>query len=232
MLDSAFTSILSGVTATASLTTSEFFTCSLASLGLGLVIAFVYMFKHEYNKNFVITLALLPLIVQVVIALVNGNIGAGIAVMGVFNLVRFRSIPGTAKDIGSVFLAMAVGLCTGMGYIGLGIIFTAIIAVMNVVYVLSPLGKPKEAGIAKTLKVTIPEDMDYDEVFDDLFADYTSENELVNVKTTNMGSLYQLEYRIKLRDPKSEKSFLDAIRCRNGNLTISCGRLAAGKESL
>ena len=121
-----------------SVSASSFLLCSVVSIALGLVIAGVYMFRHRYSKNFVVTLALLPLIVQMVITLVNGNLGAGIAVMGVFNLVRFRSIPGSAKDIGSVFLAMAVGLATGMGFLGLAVLFTAIIAVVNVAYVLSP----------------------------------------------------------------------------------------------
>lgn len=126
-----------------SVSASSFLLCSVVPIVLGLVIAGVYMFRHRYSKNFVVTLALLPLIVQMVITLVNGNLGAGIAVMGVFNLVRFRSIPGSAKDIGSVFLAMAVGLATGMGFLGLAVLFTAIIAVVNVVYVLSPFGRPR-----------------------------------------------------------------------------------------
>ncbi len=233
MLDATFSSVLDSTSSTAaSLSSGDFLLCSLVSLALGLAIAFIYMFKHEYSKNFVITLALLPLIVQMVIALVNGNIGAGIAVMGVFNLVRFRSIPGSAKDIGSVFFAMAVGLSTGMGYLMLAVLFTIIVGVANIVYVLSPLGKKGESGIDKTLKVTIPEDMDYCNVFDDLFDRFTDECELVNVKTTNMGSLYQLEYRITLKSQKVEKSLLDAVRCRNGNLSVQCGRPIVERETL
>ncbi len=233
MLDSTFASVFSTTESTAAtLSSGSFLMCSLVSLILGLAIAFIYMFKHDYSKNFVITLALLPLIVQMVITLVNGNVGAGIAVMGVFNLVRFRSFPGSAKDIGTVFLAMAVGLATGMGYLTLAILFTIIVGVANIVYVLSPLGKPHETGTDKTLKVTIPEDMDYCNAFDDLFERFTSENELINVKTTNMGSLYQLEYRLTLKNPKVEKNLLDAIRCRNGNLTVQCGRPVVERESL
>lgn len=230
MLDSVFTSVAGSTTD--GLTSGDFLLCSTVSLVLGLVLAFVYMFRHRYNKNFVVTLALLPFIVQMVIALVNGNIGAGIAVMGVFNLVRFRSIPGTAKDIGSVFLAMAIGLATGMGYITLALLFTVISSIAQVVYVLSPLGVSRLDGTDKTLKVSIPEDLDYCSVFDDLFMDHTTFFELVNVKTTNMGSLYQLEYRISLKDPRTEKRLLDEIRCRNGNLTVSCGRPLAERESL
>lgn len=232
MLDSAFSSILSSESTAASLTSGEFLLCSCASLVLGLVLAFVYMFRHHYNKNFVVTLALLPFIVQMVISLVNGNIGAGIAVMGVFNLVRFRSIPGSAKDIGSVFLAMAIGLATGMGFITLAILFTLIAAIANVVYQLSPLGKVKHTAFDKTLKVTIPEDLDYCDIFDDLFEEYATSAELINVKTTNMGSLYQLEYHVSLKDEHMEKRLLDAVRTRNGNLTVSCGRYLPERESL
>ena len=232
MLDSALSTVLdvSGSTA-ASVTMSDFLLCSSVSLILGSIIALVYMFRHEHSKNFVVTLALLPLIVQAVITLVNGNLGAGIAVMGVFNLVRFRSIPGSAKDIGSVFFAMAVGLATGMGYLALAVVFTVIVGLANIAYSFSPFGKQKEIG-EKSLRVTIPEDLDYCDIFDDIFARYTSSSELVQVKTTNMGSLYQLEYHIRLKDLKTEKRFIDEIRCRNGNLSIVCGRIIAGKEVL
>jgi type IV secretory pathway VirB2 component (pilin) len=231
VLDSLFSTVLSADSTTVSLSGTSFLLCSLASLILGVAIAYIYMFKHNYSKNFVVTLALLPIIVQMVISLVNGNLGAGIAVMGVFNLVRFRSIPGSAKDIGAVFLAMAVGLATGMGYLTLAVLFTVIVGIANIAFVLSPLGNTIAGGVEKTLKVTIPEDLDYCNIFDDLFDRFTSHNELVNVKTTNMGSLYQLEYNITLKDPKIEKSLLDAIRCRNGNLTVQCGRPIA-KETL
>jgi hypothetical protein len=157
MFDSIFTSILATESTASALTSSAFFMCSITSLILGVAIALIYMFKHEYSKNFVVTLALLPIIVQVVISLVNGNIGAGIAVMGVFNLVRFRSIPGSAKDIGAVFLAMAIGLATGMGYLALACIFTVIVGLANVIFVLSPLGAQKNQPVEKALKVTIPE---------------------------------------------------------------------------
>lgn len=232
MFENLFGSILQTESTAAALSASAFLACTVTSLVLGVVIAFIYMFKHDYNKNFVITIALLPVIVQMVIALVNGNIGAGVAVMGVFNLVRFRSVPGSAKDICAVFLAMAVGLATGMGFLALAALFTVIVGFANVAFVLSPLGNPKPTGVDKTLRVTIPEDLDYCDIFDDLFARFTRRNELVNVKTTNMGSLYQLEYRIELIDAAMEKQLLDAIRCRNGNLTVQCGRPVAARETL
>ena len=176
------------------------------------------------------TLALLPLIVQMVITLVNGNLGAGIAVMGVFNLVRFRSIPGSAKDIGTVFLAMAIGLATGMGYIGIAIVTGAVMCVLLTAYAALSFGrKPEEE---KELKITIPENLDYTGLFDDLFGEYTRSAELISVRTTGMGSLYNLHYHVRLVSPEIEKQFLDAIRCRNGNLDIVCGKVPQTKEAL
>lgn len=231
MLDVAFTSLYGTADSlVGSVSSIDFLLCSAASLVLGAAVAGIYMFRHTYSKNFVVTLALLPLIVQMVITLVNGNLGAGIAVMGVFNLVRFRSIPGSAKDIGTVFLAMAIGLATGMGFIGLAVLFTLIVAAANVVLVLTPFGKPHEPQ--KTLKVTVPEDLEYEGMFDTALACYTSDYELVQVQTTNMGSLFQLEYAIRLREPGSEKKLIDELRCLNGNLKISLGKAAAQRDVL
>ncbi len=231
MLDNALTSIFGTADSLiASVSTVDFLICCLASIVLGAAVAGIYMFRHTYSKNFVVTLALLPLIVQMVITLVNGNLGAGIAVMGVFNLVRFRSIPGSAKDIGSVFLAMAIGLATGMGFIALACLFTVVVAVVNIVYVLSPFGRQREPE--KALKITIPEDLEYDGVFDEVLARYTDDHELVQVQTTNMGSLFMLQYAIHMKQPGQEKRLIDELRCLNGNLKISCGRPAAAKDVL
>lgn len=232
MLDTAFTSIYESSSMMGSITSGEFLICSVTSLVLGCIVALIYMFRHEHSKNFVVTLALLPLIVQAVIALVNGNIGAGIAVMGVFNLVRFRSIPGSAKDIGSVFFAMAIGLATGMGYLLLAVVFTLIVGIANIIYVLSPFGRANQKNAPKLLKVTIPEDLDYTGIFDDIFERFTTSCELIEASTTNMGSLFQLDYEIKLKEPVDEKRMIDEIRCRNGNLKISCGRMIATREVL
>lgn len=231
MLDQTFSSIFGTADSlVSSVSTIDFLACCFASIVLGAAVAGIYMFRHTYSKNFVVTLAMLPLVVQMVITLVNGNLGAGIAVMGVFNLVRFRSIPGSAKDIGSVFLAMAIGLATGMGFIALAVVFTLVVAVVNVVYVLSPFGKPKAPE--KTLSITIPEDLEYDSVFDETLARYTSEHELVEVRTCNMGSLFQLEYSIRLKEQGLEKRLIDELRCLNGNLKISCGRAQSAKGVL
>lgn len=230
-MDFMFGSVLdASESAMATISSGSFLFCCLASIVLGAAVAGIYMFRHNYSKNFVVTLALLPLIVQMVILLVNGNIGAGIAVMGVFNLVRFRSIPGSAKDIGSVFLAMAIGLCTGMGYIGLAVLFTIIVAIVNMFYVLTPFGKQSQPD--KSLKITIPEDLDYDGVFDEVLDEYARDYELVSVQTTNMGSLFQLEYTLHMKEKAREKQMIDELRCLNGNLKISLGNPRANREVL
>ncbi|MBQ4131058.1 MAG: DUF4956 domain-containing protein [Clostridia bacterium] len=212
------------------ITSGTFFVCVLASLFLGAVIAISYMFRSQYSKSFVVTLALLPAIVQMIIMMVNGNIGVGVAVAGAFNLVRFRSVPGNAREIGSVFLSMAVGLATGMGFIWVAAIFTAIMVVFTLFYTLVGFGKAKSAD--RELKITIPENIDYTNLFDDLMKKYTSFNELVRVRTVNMGSLFQLVYKVRLRDVNKTKQFLDELRCRNGNLDIVCTLPAYGKEEL
>lgn len=230
-METLFTSVL-GTTESAmtTVTSTGFFMCTLASLVLGLLCALIYMFKHNYSKNFVVTLALLPVIVQMVITLVNGNLGAGVAVMGVFNLVRFRSIAGTAKDIGSVFLAMAIGLATGMGYIGVAAILTAVVGIFNVLYVATPFGTSRQS--AKSLKITVPEDMQFEGMFDEVLEGYTSSYDLMNVQTTNMGSLYQIEYNVFMKEPGHEKAMIDELRCLNGNLKISLGVTQTKREVL
>lgn len=204
--------------------------CTVASIILGIGVACVYMYKNVYNRNFVITLALLPAMVQVVISLVNGNLGTGIAVLGAFSLVRFRSVPGSAREISSIFFAMAIGLATAMGYILYAFIFLLIIGAMTILLTVIRFGDSRSQE--KDLRITIPEDLDYTGIFDDLFTTYTRRAELIRVKTTNMGSLYELRYHIVLKDENAEKQFLDKLRCRNGNLTILCGRIATGKDEL
>ena len=197
----------------------DFLLCLGVSLLLGLVMAAAYMFKNEYTKSFLITLALLPAIVCVVIMMVNGNIGAGVAVAGAFSLVRFRSAPGSAKEIVAIFLAMGAGLIAGMGYLGFAALFTVIMCVMFLIYNAMADNAKSEAA-NKTIKITIPEDLDYSGVFDDIFAEYTKKNELVKVKTTNMGSMFRLTYNVTLKDVTKEKQMIDCIRERNGNLEV------------
>ena len=177
------------------------------------------MWRNEHTKSFLVTLALLPAVVCVVIMMVNGNIGAGVAVAGAFSLVRFRSAPGSAKEIVTIFLAMGAGLIAGMGYLGFAALFTVIMCVMFLIYN-AVASNAKSESVNKTIKITIPEDLDYTGAFDDIFTEYTKKNELVKVKTTNMGSMFRLTYNVTLRDATKEKEMIDRIRERNGNLEI------------
>lgn len=203
---------------------TDFLLCLGCSLALGLVMAFAYMYRTRYTKSFVITLALLPAVVCVVIMLVNGNVGTGVAVAGAFSLVRFRSVPGTAKEICTLFLAMGAGLIAGMGYLGFAVLFTVIMCVIFVLYNCLDFGSKKNAATFKTFNITIPEDLDYTGVFDDIFAEYTRSHDLIRVKTTNMGSMFKLTYNVELTDATLEKEMIDKLRCRNGNLEIAVSK--------
>lgn len=202
--------------------------CLGAALVLGVVIALMYMRSNTYSKSFVVTLALLPAIVQTVILLVNGNLGVGVAVMGTFSLVRFRSIPGSASEILAVFFAMAVGLATGMGFVLYAVVFTLIIGAVMFLYNHTGFGEGN--ALRRTLKVVIPEDLDYAGIFDDLFAQYTRKATLERVQSTNLGSLFELRYTITLKDAAKEKELLDRIRERNGNLNIVISRTKSNDE--
>ena len=232
-MDQFFNSILDtmATTTAATIDVMDFLACVGVSLLLGVLIALCYMFRARYTKSFVVTLATLPAVVCVVIMMVNGNIGAGVAVAGAFSLVRFRSIPGTAKDIGMLFLAMGVGLIAGMGYLAYAALFTLVLCVVHLLYGMIRIGE-KKAQSYKSIRITIPEDLDYTGVFDDLFAEYTTSCELVKVKTTNMGSMFRLTYDVVLKDPAREKELIDQLRCRNGNLEITVSRQATGETQL
>lgn len=204
------------------ITLSSFLICTGVSLLLGIGIALVAGYRSRSTQSLAVTLAILPAVVQAVIMLVNGSIGAGIAVAGAFSLVWFRSAPGTAREIAAIFLAMAIGLATGMGYVGLAALLFLILAGAMLALTVLRFGQKEDAG--RILKITIPEDLDYDGLFDDLFERYTTAHTLEKVKTTNMGTLYELRYRITLRQEPVPKVFLDELRCRNGNLNITCCR--------
>ena len=225
MLDILFASVIS-----TTVNWQAIILCTLSSLILGAAAAAIYCYKNTYTKSFVVTLALLPAMVQIVIMLVNGNLGAGVAGMGAFSLVRFRSVPGSAREIGSLFFAMALGLATGMGYLGYAVLFLLMIGIANILLYSTSFAAPKL--IDRELKITIPESLDYEGVFDDLFDKYTTRHELLHVKTSNMGSLYELCYLVRLKDTGINKNFLDEIRCRNGNLNITCGRLSTVRDEL
>lgn len=212
-----FQSVLTG-----SLTLQTYLMCLGVSLVLGALIAFTGCIRKSCSQSIIITLIILPAIVQTVIMLVNGNVGTGVAVAGAFSLVRFRSAPGHAKDIAVIFMAMAVGIATGTGYLGIAVVFAIVLSVLF--FILTSLNVGGAAMEERMLKITIPESLDYDDVFQDVFDTYTSTHELTEVKTSNMGSLYKLTYSIKMKKDASEKEFIDKLRCRNGNLEISCGR--------
>ena len=202
----------------------DFLLCVVCALVVGLLQAVCYMYRTRYTKSFVAALALLPSVVCVVIMMVNGNVGAGVAVAGAFSLVRFRSVPGTAKEIGAIFLAMGTGIIVGMGYLGYAILCAAVLGGASALYSRLDFGCTRKNALQKTLQITIPEDLDYTGVFDDILRQYASEYELVQVKTTHMGSLFRLTYQLTLRAANQEKQFLDELRCRNGNLEISVSK--------
>lgn len=203
--------------------------CTCVSLVLGLVIAAVYMLQGEYTKNFVVTLLLLPALVQAVIMLVNGNLGTGVAIMGAFSLVRFRSVPGTSREISGVFYAIVVGLATGMGYLAYAVMITVIVGAMMLVSY-KVVG---HAGVQQHLLwIVISEDLDYEGVFEDILQKYTKTARLIQVKTINMGSMYELRYEIALAKDALVKEMIDDIRTRNSNLTVSCSRVLTSREEL
>lgn len=212
MFESIFTSLQSGVSVTDALISI------LASLGMGFLIALTASLTGKCNKSFLISLVVLPAIVQAVIMMVNGNVGTGVAVVGAFSLVRFRSLPGTARDICLIFLSMAIGLCNAMGYVTYALLAVVLVAGAMLALSRTPIWENKE----KHLRITVPEELDFTDMFSDLFAVYTNHWKLESIKTTNMGTMYDLRYTIELKDTGKEKELIDAMRCRNGNLTIIC----------
>lgn len=220
MLDGIFASIY-----TSSVTVTAFLIVSLVSVALGVGIAFVYQKISNETGTMASALMVLPFLVQLVIMLVNGNLGAGVAVAGAFSLVRFRSAPGSARDIMAIFLAMTVGLCCGMGYCALAVLaafITCIIFLIKRKHEIDPGDRD--------IRVTVPENLDYSELFTDLFEEYTTSAVLIRVRTVNMGSLYSLHYRVRLKETNNEKILLDAMRCRNGNLEISSAMTANDRQ--
>lgn len=219
MLESFFSGMYNNTTNT--ITVSDFLIVTAAALVLGAVFALVYARGDACSRGFTVTLAMLPAIVCLVIMMVSGSVGAGVAVAGTFSLVRFRSAPGSAREIAAVFTAMALGLACGMGCPGLAALFTLIICLVDILYAKTGFGGKKSGDLCKTLSITIPEDLEYAGIFNDLFEKYTAGAKLVRVKTTNLGSLNKLTYNLTLRESGCEKAFIDELRCRNGNLEIS-----------
>ena len=192
------------------------------ALVLGLISSLVYRFKSYCSKSFAVTLTIIPAIVAMLIMMVNGlATGAGIAVLGVFSLVRFRSQPGSSREILAIMLSMAIGLACGGGYITFAVFAAAVVCIVWLILFSTPFG---DNGNKKELRIEIPENLDYEGLFDDIFKEFTTKNEVITVKTVQMGSVYELRYHISMKKDKNEKAFIDAIRARNGNLPVSCGR--------
>ncbi|MBP3330188.1 MAG: DUF4956 domain-containing protein [Clostridia bacterium] len=209
-------------------TAGGYFICLLFALICGIIAAITSSFRNKTSKSFVIALILLPVIVETVIVMVNGNVGTGVAVMGAFSLVRFRSVPGKARDIAAIFLAMTAGLTCATGYVAMAVIFTLIVGLITIV---ASLIFVKDHN-AMELRITVPESLNFYGEFDDIFKKYTNSHRLMKVKTSNMGSLYKLFYKIDLKDKNKTKEFIDDLRCRNGNLEISINEQIEGIEEL
>ena len=207
-----------------------FFTCVGVAIALGVLAAFCYMYKNQFSKTLVVAIAILPPIVCVLIMLVSGSIGAAVAVGGVFALTRFRSAQGSAKEITQIFLSMAVGLTTGLGYIYIAIILVVLIELMTIIFSLTNFGE--SSSKRRTLKVSIPEELDYTDIFDDIFEAYTDKVTLIKVKLKNLGTIFQLTYDVHLKNVKDEKKFIDEIRVRNANLDVICSRIVTNPEEL
>jgi hypothetical protein len=202
-------------------TLGTFFITIAVALVLGALMAVVYCFRSQHSRSFVVTLALLPATVSVVIMLVNGNLGAGVAVAGTFSLVRFRSVPGSAKEICAVFLSMATGLACGMGYPGFAALFVLIMSGAMLLLNALQFGGGKNGELRRILRITVPEDLDYGTQFEDVLQEYTTGAVMTSVKTSNLGSLNKLTYNVVLKKAGTEKQLIDALRCRNGNLEVS-----------
>ena len=227
MPDTFFTALYSG---SSPVTLPVFLAITASALILRLVNALLYRSIEHCSRSFALTLSLLPAVVSVVILMVSGSIGAGVAVAGTFSLVRFRSAPGTGKEIVSVFISMAIGLACGMGFPLLAALFTVILCAMYALFTRLIFHDAGDEEAEKTLQITIPEDLEYAGLFDDIFNRYTSGARLVRVKTTNLGSLNRLSYELRMLKPGTEKAMIDELRCRNGNLEINLAARCEGSE--
>jgi len=222
MLDSTVLKTIISSTTGESFTLINTLTIILSSIILGLVISLVYIKtnkKNGYSSNFPITLIMLPVIIAIIILLVGSNIATAFSLAGAFSIIRFRSAPGDPRDIAYVFFTLAVGLTCGMGYIGYAIIFTVILCTLMFILDLTKFGMSKTKLVQ--LKITVPEDLNYEDAFEEILSNYTNSWRIENIKTRDFGSLFELTYKINLKEDINQKKFLDYLRCRNGNLNIS-----------
>ncbi|MBQ3230103.1 MAG: DUF4956 domain-containing protein [Clostridia bacterium] len=222
-MSALFSSVIEG-----SVTIETYLICLAGALVCGIIAAFCAGFRAHVSKSFLISLVLLPMIVETVITMVNGNIGTGVAVMGAFSLVRFRSVPGKAKDIASIFLSMTAGLACAAGYVGIAVVFCLLVGAVMLILNFIPFANEN----AMELSITVPESLNFSNAFEDIFKAHTSKHRLVRTKTTNMGSLYKLTYSVVLKDKNKMREFIDELRCRNGNLEIALSEAPEGCEVL
>lgn len=226
MFDQLFSDVFTGTT----VNLASMFGAIGVALVLGLILAKVYQYKTIYSKSFMMTLVMLPTLIAIVIFLVNGSLGAGVAVMGAFGLIRFRSAPGGAKELLAIFLAMTIGIAVGMGYLVFASVFTIIMSVVMLLLETVNFGQMKHS--MRQVTVVIPESLDYETVFDDIFQKATNYVELANVKTSDMGSLFKIKYIVQLNGTMTEKELMDALRTRNGNLEIAISRYVTKENEL
>ena len=226
MFDQLFNDVFTGTT----INPASMFGAIGVGLVLGLILAKVYQYKTIYSKSFMMTLVMLPTLIAIVIFLVNGSLGAGVAVMGAFSLIRFRSAPGGAKELLAIFLAMTIGIAVGMGYLIFASVFTIIMSVVMLLLETVNFGQMKHS--MRQVTVVIPESLDYETVFDDIFQKATNYVEPANVKTSDMGSLFKIKYIVQLNGTMTEKELMDALRTRNGNLEIAISRYVTKENEL
>ncbi len=200
---------------------SEFFIMSAAAIVSGFLYSWIMSFRVRSTKRFFIVTALIPFVVAAVITFVNGNIGAGVAIGGAFSLIRFRSAQGSADEIASILVAMGSGIAFGMGYIGYGVVILLALSVLFIILSHLSLFEHKSMAEDQLLRITIPESLEYNGTFDDIFAHYLKKIENAGVKTTGMGSMFRLSYKVQLKNPADEKAFIDELRTKNGNLEIA-----------
>lgn len=212
MFDSIYSSIV---------TPAQFFLMAAAAVLSGIVYAWIMSFRVRSSKRFFLVIALIPFVVGAVLTFVNGNIGAGVAIGGAFALIRFRSAQGSADEIAAILIAMGAGIAFGSGYLGYGVVILLVLGLIYLLISMLPIFEHKSMSEEKLLKITIPESLDYTGVFDEAFARYLTSVEYDGVKTTGMGSMFRLSFKVKMKDPKEEKEFIDELRCLNGNLEIA-----------
>lgn len=203
------------------LTLPSLLICLGSAMALGVLTSMVFLYRSRHTAGFALALAALPMVVAMVIMLVNGNVGTGIAVAGAFTLVRFRSVPGTAREIAAIFTAMAMGLALGMGYVGVAAVFFLMAAAFTLVLTMMNFGGANRHE--KEMKITIPESYNYEDLFEDIFMEYGVRTRLEKIRTTDMGTLFELTYSAVFPEGRVPKDFMDEIRARNGNLTLVIG---------